>query len=77
MDEAENETAGRGMIANREIKEGDELFAMPISMLLTKEAAKNVRGKQRSHEGACNNGGGRGEYLVHNMQCHSTARSVL
>lgn len=43
MDENENETAGRGMISNREIKEGDELFTMPIELLLTKDAAKKVR----------------------------------
>lgn len=43
VDENENETAGRGMIANREIKEGDELFTLPIDLLLTKEAAKKVR----------------------------------
>lgn len=42
MDESENETAGRGMIANREIKEGDELFTLPIDLLLTKDAAKKV-----------------------------------
>lgn len=42
MDENENETAGRGMIANREIKEGDELFTLPINLLLTKDAAKKV-----------------------------------
>ncbi|CAN0299626.1 unnamed protein product, partial [Hapterophycus canaliculatus] len=42
VDESENETAGRGMIANREIKEGDELFTLPIDLLLTKDAAKKV-----------------------------------
>lgn len=30
------------MIANREIKEGDELFTLPIDLLLTKEAARKV-----------------------------------
>lgn len=43
VDENENETAGRGMIANREIKEGDELFTLPIDLLLTKTAARKVR----------------------------------
>lgn len=43
MDEAENETAGRGMICNREVKEGDELFSLPTNLLLTKETAKAVR----------------------------------
>ena len=42
VDENENEMAGRGMMSNREIKEGDELFSMPIDLLLTKEAAKKV-----------------------------------
>lgn len=42
VDESENETAGRGMIANREIKEGDELFTLPIDLLLTKDAARKV-----------------------------------
>eukprot|EP00903_Cladosiphon_okamuranus_P014462 g13418.t1 len=44
VDENENETAGRGMIANREIKEGDELFTLPIDLLLTKDAARNEFG---------------------------------
>ncbi|CAM9583301.1 unnamed protein product, partial [Ectocarpus fasciculatus] len=44
VDENENETAGRGMIANREIKEGDELFTLPIDLLLTKDAAKKEFG---------------------------------
>lgn len=43
VDENENETAGRGMISNREIKEGDELFTLPLDLLLTKDAAKRVR----------------------------------
>lgn len=43
VDENENETAGRGMISNREIKEGDELFALPINLLLTKDAAQKVK----------------------------------
>ncbi|CAM9928332.1 unnamed protein product [Discosporangium mesarthrocarpum] len=42
VDENENETAGRGMISNREIKEGDELFSMPVELLLTKARAKEV-----------------------------------
>lgn len=42
VDESENETAGRGMIANREIKEGDELFTLPVDLLLTKDAARKV-----------------------------------
>lgn len=44
VDENENETAGRGMISNREIKEGDELFALPINLLLTKDAAQKEFG---------------------------------
>eukprot|EP00752_Nemacystus_decipiens_P006075 g5483.t1 len=44
VDENENETAGRGMIANREIKEGDELFTLPIDLLLTKDAARKEFG---------------------------------
>lgn len=47
MDESENETAGRGMICNREIKEGEELFALPVDLILTKEAAKKVTTKNR------------------------------
>lgn len=42
VDESENETAGRGMISNRDIKEGDELFTLPLDLLLTKDAAKKV-----------------------------------
>lgn len=43
MDEAENETAGRGMIANKDIKEGDELFALPLDIVMTKARARKVR----------------------------------
>lgn len=42
VDENENETAGRGMMSNRDIKEGDELFTLPIDLLLTKDAARKV-----------------------------------
>ncbi|KAG5188740.1 putative ribulose-1,5-bisphosphate carboxylase/oxygenase small subunit N-methyltransferase I [Tribonema minus] len=44
VDEAENERAGRGMVANREIKEGDELFHIPLDLLLTKERARTEFG---------------------------------
>lgn len=53
MDENENETAGRGMIANREIKEGDELFTLPVDLLLTKDAAKKVHTRGSAPYGAC------------------------
>ncbi|CAM9809509.1 unnamed protein product, partial [Phaeothamnion confervicola] len=46
VDESENEAAGRGMVANREIKEGDELFALPIDLLLTKAKAQEVMGSE-------------------------------
>lgn len=39
VDEAENEKAGRGMIANKDIKEGDELFKLPLDLILTKARA--------------------------------------
>lgn len=45
VDENENERAGRGMIANKEIKEGDELFHIPLEMLLTKDRAEKEFGK--------------------------------
>jgi hypothetical protein len=44
VDENENEKAGRGMIANKEIKEGDELFHIPLELLLTKQRAREEFG---------------------------------
>lgn len=51
VDESENETAGRGMISNRDIKEGDELFTLPLDLLLTKDAAKKAFGADVITEG--------------------------
>jgi hypothetical protein len=45
VDEYEGEKAGRGMVANREIKEGDELFSLPMDLLLTKARAQQVMGQ--------------------------------
>jgi hypothetical protein len=44
VDENENEKAGRGMIANKEIKEGDELFHIPLELLLTNQRAREEFG---------------------------------
>jgi hypothetical protein len=44
VDENENEKAGRGMIANKEIKEGDELFHIPLVLLLTNQRAREEFG---------------------------------
>mmetsp|Transcript_11894 Transcript_11894/g.17743 ORF Transcript_11894/g.17743 Transcript_11894/m.17743 type:complete len:511 (+) Transcript_11894:62-1594(+) len=46
IDENENERAGRGMVANKEIKEGDELFSIPLELLMTKERSEQVFGKE-------------------------------
>ncbi|CAM9474238.1 unnamed protein product, partial [Chrysoparadoxa australica] len=45
VDEYENEKAGRGMMADREMKEGDLLFSMPLDLLLTKAKAQEILGR--------------------------------
>jgi hypothetical protein len=43
-DEITNESSGRGLLARRDINDGDELIKIPISMCLTKAAARRVLG---------------------------------
>jgi hypothetical protein len=43
-DEITNESSGRGLLARRDINDGDELIKIPIHMCLTKAAARRVLG---------------------------------
>ena len=44
-DEITNESSGRGLLARRDINDGDNLFKVPIKLCLTKESARNALGK--------------------------------
>lgn len=43
-DEITNESSGRGLLARRDINDGDELLKIPIKLCLTKEAAQEALG---------------------------------
>lgn len=44
-DEITNESSGRGLLARRDVKEGDELLKIPMEMCLTKKSARKTLGK--------------------------------
>jgi len=44
-DEITNESSGRGLLARRDINDGDELFKIPLRMCMTKSAARKALGK--------------------------------
>lgn len=44
-DEITNEASGRGLLARRDIKDGDELLRVPLSLCVTKAAARAVLGR--------------------------------
>jgi Rubisco LSMT substrate-binding/SET domain len=44
-DEITNESSGRGLLARRDINDGDELLKIPLDLCLTKSAARKVLGK--------------------------------
>jgi hypothetical protein len=44
-DEITNELSGRGLLARRDINDGDELFKIPINICLTKRAARKALGR--------------------------------
>jgi histone-lysine N-methyltransferase SETD3 len=44
-DEITNESSGRGLLARRDINEGDELLKIPLELCLTKSAARKALGK--------------------------------
>lgn len=60
-DEITNESSGRGLLARRDINEGDELLKIPMDLCLTKAAARKALGKDALPSGI-------NEYLA--MACH-------
>lgn len=44
-DEITNESSGRGLLARRDINDGDNLFKVPIKLCLTKKSARKALGK--------------------------------
>jgi len=44
-DEITNESSGRGLLARRDISDGDNLFKVPIKLCMTKSSARNALGK--------------------------------
>jgi histone-lysine N-methyltransferase SETD3 len=44
-DEITNESSGRGLLARRDINDGDELLIIPMDLCLTKKSARNALGK--------------------------------
>jgi len=44
-DEITNESSGRGLLARRDINDGDELLRVPMSLVMTKSAARRALGK--------------------------------
>lgn len=60
-DEITNESSGRGLLARRDISDGDELLRIPIRLCMTKEAALEAFGRNVFDEGI-------NEYLA--IACH-------
>ena len=44
-DEITNESSGRGLLARRDINEGDELLKIPMNLCITKKSARKAFGK--------------------------------
>lgn len=44
-DEITNESSGRGLLARRDINDGDNLFKIPLKLCITKESARKALGK--------------------------------
>ena len=44
-DEITNESSGRGLLARRDVKDGDELFKIPLELCFTKASARKTLGK--------------------------------
>lgn len=51
IDETTNESTGRGLLARRDISEGDELLEIPIKMCMTKLSARKRFGQDIIHDG--------------------------
>jgi hypothetical protein len=44
-DEITNESSGRGLLARRDINDGDEIIKIPLKLCITKQTARNAMGK--------------------------------
>jgi hypothetical protein len=44
-DEITNESSGRGLLARRDVKDGDELFKIPLRLCFTKKSAQKALGE--------------------------------
>ena len=44
-DEITNESSGRGLLARRDVKDGDELFKVPLKLCFTKRSAQKALGE--------------------------------
>jgi len=44
-DQITNESSSRGLLARRDINDGDELLKLPMSLVLTKKSARKALGK--------------------------------
>jgi len=44
-DEATNESSGRGLLARRDVSDGDELLKIPLRLCLTKDSARKAMGE--------------------------------
>jgi hypothetical protein len=60
-DEITNESSGRGLLARRDISDGDELIIIPMKLCMTKAAARKALGKDAIASGI-------NEYLA--IACH-------
>lgn len=60
-DEITNESSGRGLLARRDINDGDELLKIPMKLCMTKAAARKALGKDALSAGI-------NEYLA--IACH-------
>lgn len=49
-DEITNESSGRGLLARRDINDGDELLKIPIDLCMTKASARKALGEDALHE---------------------------
>jgi hypothetical protein len=50
-DEITNESSGRGLLARRDVSDGDELIRIPLTLCLTRESARNALGEDALTDG--------------------------
>jgi hypothetical protein len=50
-DEITNESSGRGLLARRDVSDGDELIRIPLTLCLTRQSARNALGEDALTDG--------------------------